>query len=72
MNYVETIVGMSDTIATLAANQESAASGITEAANYIGDLSNKTAEEASAFNSMSQNVRNKAQSLNGLVSKFKL
>ena len=72
VNYVETIVGMSDTIATLAANQESAASGITEAANYIGDLSNKTAEEASAFNSMSQNVRNKAQSLNGLVSKFKL
>jgi methyl-accepting chemotaxis protein len=72
VNYIETIVGMSDTIATLAANQESAASGITEAANYIGDLSNKTAEEASAFNGMSQNVRNKAQSLNGLVSKFKL
>lgn len=72
VSYIETIVGMSDTIATLAANQESATTGITEAANYIGDLSNKTAEEASAFNSMSQNVRNKAQSLNGLVSKFKL
>jgi methyl-accepting chemotaxis protein len=72
VNYIETIVGMSDTIATLAANQESATSGITEAANYIGALSNKTAEEASAFNSMSQNVRDKAQSLNGLVAKFKL
>ncbi|MFM9913405.1 MAG: methyl-accepting chemotaxis protein [Methylophilaceae bacterium] len=72
VNYVETIVGMSDTIATLAANQEDAASGITEAANYIGALSSKTAEEASAFNSMSQNVRSKAQNLNSLVSKFKL
>ncbi len=72
VNYVETIVGMSDSIATLAADQEKAASGITQAVSYIGDLSRKTAEEASAFHDMSDSVRGKAQNLKQLVSRFKL
>jgi methyl-accepting chemotaxis protein len=72
VNYVEKIVGMSDTIATLAADQEVSASGINQAVSYIGDLSNKTAEEASAFHEMAENVRGKAQHLNSLVSKFRL
>lgn len=72
VNYVETIVGMSDSIATLAADQESAASGITQAVSYIGDLSRKTAEEADAFHDMSDSVRGKAQDLKQLVSRFKL
>lgn len=72
VSYVATIVGMSDSIATLAADQEAAAGGITQAVTYIGDLSRKTAEEASAFHEMSENVRNKAQNLKALVSRFKL
>lgn len=72
VNYVETIVGMSDSIATLAVDQERAAGGITAAVSYIGDLSRKTANEASAFHEMSEDVRRKAQSLKTVVSRFKL
>ena len=72
VNYVEKIVGMSDTIATLAADQEVAAAGISNAVSYIGDLSKKTAEEAGAFHDMADKVRGKAQNLSSLVSKFRL
>ncbi len=67
---VEEIVGMSDSIATLAAQQEAATGGITEAVTYIEGLSRQNAEEANAFHSMSQTLAEKAGSLNGLVSKF--
>ncbi|GBG15449.1 methyl-accepting chemotaxis protein [Novimethylophilus kurashikiensis] len=70
LTSVETIVGMSDTIATLTAQQESSAGGITEAVTYIEGLSQKNAEEANAFYGMSKSLSEKAESLNTLVSKF--
>ena len=70
LTSVETIVGMSDTIATLASQQESAAGGITEAVSYIEGLSRKNAEEANAFHSMSQDLSQKAENLSTTVSKF--
>jgi methyl-accepting chemotaxis protein len=70
LTSVETIVGMSDTIATLAAEQESAAGGITDAVTFIEGLSQKNAEEANAFHSMSQNLSSKSENLSELVSKF--
>ena len=69
---VEAIVGMSDSISSLADDQEKAAEEISQAAAYINQLSNKTAEEASAFHEMSNSVRGKAQSLKAVVSRFKL
>jgi methyl-accepting chemotaxis protein len=70
LTSVETIVGMSETIATLAAQQETAAGGITEAVSYIEGLSQKNAEEANAFHAMSQELSSKAEGLNTTVSKF--
>jgi methyl-accepting chemotaxis protein len=70
LTSVEKIVGMSDTIATLAAEQESAAGGITDAVTFIEGLSQKNADEANAFHSMSQNLSSKAENLSELVSKF--
>jgi methyl-accepting chemotaxis protein len=70
LTSVETIVGMSDTIATLTSEQETSAGGITEAVTYIEGLSQKNAEEANAFYGMSKSLSEKAESLNTLVSKF--
>jgi methyl-accepting chemotaxis protein len=70
LTSVETIVGMSDTIATLTSQQETSASGITEAVTYIEGLSQRNAEEANAFYDMSKNLSVKAENLNTLVSKF--
>lgn len=70
LTSVETIVGMSDTIATLASQQETSASGITEAVTYIEGLSQKNAEEANAFYGMSKSLSEKAENLSTLVSKF--
>jgi len=67
---VQEIVSMSDTIATLASQQEAATGGITEAVTYIEGLSRQNAEEANAFHGMSQNLSQKAGTLNELVSKF--
>jgi len=70
LTSVETIVGMSDTIATLASQQEASASGITDAVTYIEGLSQKNAEEANAFHGMSKSLSEKAENLSTLVSKF--
>jgi methyl-accepting chemotaxis protein len=70
LTSVETIVGMSDTIATLAQQQEDSAGGITGAVAYIEELSQRNAEEANAFHGMSQSLSGKAESLSALVSKF--
>jgi len=70
LTSVETIVGMSDTIARLATEQETAAGGITETVSYIRDLSQNNAAEAQAFHGMSQELNGKADSLNTVVSKF--
>lgn len=67
---VETIVGMSETIATLASEQESSAGGITDAVSYIEGLSQRNAEEANAFHAMSQELSSKAEGLTATVSKF--
>jgi len=67
---VEEIVAMSDTIATLTAQQEGATGGITDAVTYIQGLSGQNAAEASAFNAMSQQLSAKAGSLTQMVSKF--
>ncbi len=72
VDAVQEIVTMSDTIATLTAHQEAAASGITEAVTYIEGLSRQNAEEANVFHSMSQELSQKAGGLNELVSKFKV
>ena len=66
------IVAMSDTIATLTAQQESAAGGITDAVSYIEGLSRQNADEANAFSAMSHDLSAKAGSLNEMVSKFKV
>lgn len=70
LTSVETIVGMSETIATLASEQESSAGGITEAVSYIEGLSQRNAEEANAFHAMSQELSSKAEGLTETVSKF--
>ena len=70
LTSVETIVGMSDTIATLASEQEGAIGGITEAVSYIEGLSQQNAQEANAFHGMSQNLKEKAENLSAVVSKF--
>jgi len=67
---VREIVTMSDTIATLTAQQEAAAGGIAEAVTYIEGLSQQNEAEANAFNEMSQDLTQKAADLNALVSKF--
>ena len=67
---METIVGMSDTIATLAAQQETAAGGITDAVTYIEGLSQTSESEANAFHAMSQELSAKAENLTTTVSKF--
>ena len=67
---VQEIVSMSDIIATLTAQQEAAAGGITEAVTYIEGLSRQNAEEANSFHGMSQDLTHKASNLNELVSKF--
>lgn len=72
VSNVEAIVGMSDTISALADDQEKAAAEISQAAAYISQLSTKTADEADAFQNMANNVRGKAQSLIGMVTRFKL
>jgi methyl-accepting chemotaxis protein len=61
---------MSDTIATLVSQQEHAVGGITEAVSYIEDLSRQNADEANAFHEMSQSLKEKAENLNSVVSKF--
>ncbi len=70
LTSVESIVGMSDTIARLASQQEIAAGGITDTVSFIEGLSQKNEEEANAFHSMSQELSVKAQNLNTTVSKF--
>ncbi len=70
LTSVETIVGMSDTIATLAAQQETAAGGITDAVTYIEGLSQTNESEANAFHAMSQELSAKAENLTTTVSKF--
>lgn len=70
VDAVQEIVAMSDTIASLTAQQEAAAGGITEAVTYIEGLSRQNAEEANTFHLMSQDLSQKAAHLNALVSKF--
>ncbi len=70
LTSVETIVGMSDTIATLASQQEAAAGGITDAVSYIEGLSRQNADEANAFHAMSQELSSKSENLSTIVSKF--
>ncbi len=67
---VQEIVSMSDTIATLTSHQEAATSGIAEAVTFIEGLSRQNADEANAFHGMSQELSQKASTLNALVSKF--
>jgi methyl-accepting chemotaxis protein len=67
---VQEIVTLSDTIADLTSQQESATGGIAEAVTYIEGLSRQNAEEANAFHGMSQELSQKAGTLNELVSKF--
>jgi methyl-accepting chemotaxis protein len=66
------IVSMSDTIAELTSQQESATGGITDAVTYIQGLSGQNASEAAAFDGMSQQLSSKADHLNQMVSKFKV
>ena len=70
LGSVEKIVGMSETIARLAGEEETSAGGITTMVTQIADLSVKNAEEANASYAMSQNLSAKAESLNALVAKF--
>ena len=67
---VQEIVTLSDAIAELTAQQETATGGITEAVTYIEGLSRQNAEEANSFHTMSQDLSHKAGHLNELVSKF--
>jgi methyl-accepting chemotaxis protein len=67
---VQEIVTLSDAIAELTAQQETATGGITEAVTYIEGLSRQNADEANSFHSMSQDLSQKAGHLNELVSKF--
>jgi methyl-accepting chemotaxis protein len=70
VDAVQTIVTMSDSIASLTARQESAAHGITDAVGYINGLSNQNAEEANKFYGMAQHLTDKSTMLNEMVSKF--
>lgn len=70
VDAVQRIVEISDKIAALTDQQESSASGITEAVTYIEGLSKQNAAEANAFLDMSESLTQKAETLNGLVSKF--
>lgn len=69
---VQEIVSMSDSIASLTAQQEAATGGIAEAVTYIQGLSGQNATEAAAFNDMSVQLSSKADHLTQMVSKFRI
>lgn len=69
---VEKIVGQSETIASLAAEQESSIGGITDAVASIESMAQNSVNEAESFQSMSVVLAGRAEVLRGEVSKFSI